>query len=103
MPDLKTWAEWILVAIGLGGIFIRVGKVVDKQDVQGEAIKRNSEELELFREDVKTDCAKCQRSCQETTWFKLKLELSERDREFDRKFSTICQGISDIKAEVKRC
>jgi hypothetical protein len=102
MPDITKWAEWILVAIGLGGIFIRIGRVVDKQEVQGVAIEQHGDALESFKEDVKNDCAKCQKVCQETTWFKLKLELSERDREFDRKFSTICQGISDIKAEIKR-
>ena len=95
MPDITKWAEWIIVALGIGGMLVRIGKVVDKQESQGQAI-------EVMKEEWRADCRECQAHCQENTWNKLMLALEKRDREFDRKFSTICQGISDIKAEIKR-
>lgn len=48
------------------------------------------------------ECDRCRVQCRESINDKLMLALEKRDREFDRKFSQICQGISEIKSALPR-
>jgi hypothetical protein len=103
VPDLETargaW-QWLVFFSGLivTGIYagIRVAKAENKVDkVEGELkLMHDSELLTKGEHDV------LQAHCQERTWDKFMLVLEKRDRDFDRKFSQICQGISRIEDKI---
>lgn len=103
MDDFKTAWETAKGVISSGFLiavlmaFRRVGKIEQTQKTQGDDIK----ELQASDFITMAGCTKEQRICQQHTQDALLLVLEKRDREFDRKFSEICRGIGEIKAEMK--
>lgn len=99
--DFSYWKE-LLTLTGFGFLWWKNGREVGKveQTVTTTAAKVKSiEESEYCTKD---ECDRCRVQCRESINDKLMLALEKRDREFDRKFSHICQGISEIKAEIRK-
>lgn len=87
------------------GSLVGIGWASGRKAGKAEAIALGAvDELETLKAKgfvTRSELAASQNHCQEHTWDKLLLALEKRDREFDRKFSTICQGISEIKSKVE--
>lgn len=99
--DFAYWKE-IAVVIGFALLWFKNGREVGKVE---QIVSQSAETIEEIKKKeycTKQDCEECQERCQKHTWDRLLLALEKRDREFDRKFSHICQGIAEIKAEVKQ-
>lgn len=95
--------HWLFYLGSLVGIGWASGRKAGKAEAVALDAIKSANEMEtkaasfVTQEELKA----FQCRCQEHTWDKLLLALEKRDREFDRKFSAICQGISEIKAEVR--
>ena len=86
-----------------------VGMATNKSINALDTAARVSEAVALLQSHVeesdfctKDECERCRVQCRESIQDKLMLALEKRDREFDRKFSTICQGTTEIKTELRR-
>lgn len=95
------WKE-LLAAFSFVVLWWRNGREVGKVEQIVTATAAKVEALEGSEYCTKDDCERCRTQCRESINDKLMLALEKRDREFDRKFSHICQGIAEIKAEIKR-
>lgn len=85
------------------------GKAEQRADTAFEAAKSAVDGIKKIKAEIDDHefctiewCEKCRVNCRESINDKLMLALEKRDREFDRKFSQICQGISEIKTELRR-
>ena len=85
------------------------GKTEQKADTAMEAAINAVEGVKKLKSHVddqeycsRDECERCRIQCRESINDKLMLALEKRDRDFDRKFSQICQGIAEIKSELKR-
>jgi len=96
--------QWLVFLVGLvltGGYAGR--KVGQVESTVAEIKKDIADEDYLPRKDFDAHAAQCEAkmiNCQAHTWDRLLLALEKRDREFDKKFSTICSGISRVEQKV---
>lgn len=91
------------IAAGIWTAASKTSKFVAKQESLEAEMVEVKDSIEKLQENgcfSKMQCVEQQKSCQERTWDKVMLALEKRDREFDRKFSQICQGIGEIKARL---
>ena len=105
-PEFSDYWKELVTICGFGLLWWKNGRAVGQieqsfKQVADESCKTKQrlDGLTIVTPDY---CEECQKHCQERTWDKFLLAIEKRDREFDRKFSAICQGISEIKTEVRR-
>lgn len=99
--DFAYWKE-LAGLVGFALLWWKNGRSVGNVE---EKVIHAIEDVKILKDAeycTKEDCRNCQTACQERTWDRLMLALEKRDREFDRKFAHICQGIGEIKAELKK-
>lgn len=95
--DVGLWAIIFGWAGTIAAWFFRGGRKY--QDHAG-LLEDHEERITHIEGDYMT--AKDQQHCQQHLTDSLLLAIEKRDREFDRKFSSICQGIGEIKAELRK-
>ena len=103
--DFSYWKE-IASVLGFGVLWWKSGREAGKVEQTVKHIAEETASLKRHLEGVSSVtpefCDECQKRCQERTWDRFLLAIEKRDREFDKKFSHICQGLTEIKAEIRR-
>jgi hypothetical protein len=99
---IKGAWQWVVFFCGLVATGAYAGRKAGKAEQAVSEVIGDVERIKAEKYCTEDDCTKCQARCQQHTWDKLLLALEKRDRDFDRKFSTICQGIAEIKAEIRK-
>ena len=118
MPTGDTFPYWeaVITLAGFGLLWWKTGKDAGKSE---QANTNTKERVDKLAEDMNTletevdlwaareyctpvSCKDRQDMCQQHTWDRLMLALEKRDRDFDKKFATICSGITEIKSRLPR-
>lgn len=97
----QYWKE-IATVLGFGALWFKSGRDVGNFEQKVLNVEKKVDAITKSEYCTKEDCESCREQCQQHTWDKFLLAIEKRDREFDRKFSQICQGITEIKSELKR-
>lgn len=99
--DVKFWG--VLVGWGLSLLAFVFGGGRRYENIR-TAVEDHEERIKAIEVDYITNVEheKMQAVCQRHITDALMLSMEKRDREFDRKFSQICQGIAEIKVELRK-
>lgn len=96
--DSVLWVKYLTIFMG-SSVAIWVWRIA-KFHSRVEGIAEEVHELKEAEFLPKSECGSKQGACQDNTWNKIMLALEKRDREFDKKFATICAGIARVEQKV---
>jgi hypothetical protein len=98
--DVKFWGLLVGWGLSIAAFVFGGGRRYEKI---ATAVDDHEKRLEVIESDYITgkEHDKMQATCRQHITDTLLLALEKRDREFDKKFSTICQGLTEIKTEIK--
>jgi hypothetical protein len=97
---VKFWGVIVGWGVSILAFVFGGGRKYEKHEL---TIADHEERIKVIEADYITGVEhdKMQLSCRQHITDTLLLALEKRDREFDKKFSTICQGLTEIKTEIK--
>lgn len=97
---IKGAWQWFVFLAGLVITGAYAGRKAGQAEQAVSEVVNDVSKIKAERYCTEEDCKERQAQCQEHTWDKLLLALEKRDRDFDRKFSTICQGQQRIEQKL---
>jgi hypothetical protein len=89
----EYWKE-IAAVLGFGALWFDSGR-------RAGNLEQKITQLANKEYCTKEDCESCREQCQTHTWDKFLLAIEKRDREFDKKFMSICSGIQRIEQKLE--